>query len=321
MILNVFVVWLICLEEGMERKIQQYISKELTHFIGRGKRKESQYKLLIRILREGWIAYSKHNTEVRVGLVVNPNAKISQNEMYLPQMVCFCDIPVEDLTLHIKKYSSFGISFNKDFIVQQGGVPVHYIPTQSHVKALLNITPEQSVEFVKPGGGEHLYKDINKGEYFDEVVKRYHKLMQVLHKLIHEAAHSRATREVDTSEYSIFDLPKDADGYPILDFAFSALERIKPHVNNTPGRDAIWYDQQLSQLENFFNFHIFSFLKFFNHNLSEHDRKNYYFEREWRVVGRIQFNMEDVRRVLIPEKYSRRFRNDCPNYCGQVTFI
>ena len=86
----------------MEREIQRYISKELTHFTGQGKRKESQYQLLIKILREGWIAYPKHNTETRVGLAINPNAKISQNEMYLPQMVCFCDIPVEDLTLHKK---------------------------------------------------------------------------------------------------------------------------------------------------------------------------------------------------------------------------
>jgi len=300
----------------MRRIMQRYISKELTHFIGKGKRKESRYKLLIKILREGWIAYPNHNTEVRVELVINPNVKISQNEMYSPQIVCFCDIPVEDLTIHIKKFSSFGISFNKDFIVQQGGVPVHYIPTQSHVKTLLNITPEQSVEFVKPGGGEHLYKDINKGEYFDEVVKRYHKLMSVLHKLIFEAA-----RGAGALEDSIFHLPKDADDYPYMDSPHSLLKRMKPDINNTPIRDAIWYDQQLSQLEHFFNFHIFSLLKFFNHNLLEQDRDNYYFEREWRVVGRVQFNMEDVRRVLIPEEYSRRFRDDCPNYCGQITFI
>ncbi len=299
----------------MEREIQRYISKELTHFTGQGKRKGSQYKLLIKILREGWIAYPKHNTETRVRLAINPNAKISQNEMYFPQMVCFCDIPVEDLTLHIKKYSSFGISFNKDFIVQQGGVPVHYIPTQSHVKALLNITPEQSVEFTKPGGGERLYKDIDKGEYFDEVVKRYLKLMGVLHKLIFEAA-----RGANALEDSIFHLPKDAEGYPYMNFPRNLLERMKPDIDNNPVSDAIWYDQQLGQLENFFNFHIFSFLKFFNHNLPEHDKKNYYFEREWRVVGRIQFNMEEVRRVLIPENYSRQFRNDCPNYYGQVTF-
>ncbi len=297
---------------------QRYISHELTHFVGSNLRKsknkskeDKQYKLLIKILREGWI----YNPKVGISLVINPNVKISQNEMYSPQMVCFSDIPVEDLTLHIEKYSSFGISFNKDFIVKQGGVPVHYIPTQSHVRTLLNITPEQSVEFVKPEGGEHLYKDINKGEYFDEVVKRYLKLMSVLHILIFEAA-----RGANALEDSIFHVPKDAEGYPYMNFPRSLLERMKVDIDNSPLRDGIWYDQQLNQLENFFNFHIFSFLKFFNHNLADEDEENYYFEREWRVVGGVQFDISHVKRVFIPEEYAKKLRNDCPEYYGQVTF-
>lgn len=297
---------------------QRYISHELTHFVGskfrksKNKSKEDrQYELLVRILGEGWL----YNPKVGVSLVINPNAKISQNEMYSPQMVCFSDIPVEDLTLHITKYSSFGISFDKDFIVQQGGVPMHYIPSQSHVETLLNITPEQSVEFAEPGGGEHLYRDMSMEEYSDEVLKSYLKLMPVLHKLIFEAA-----RGAGVLEDSIFHLPKDGEDYPHMNLPRSLLERMKPNIDNSPLRDAIWYDHQLSQLEWFFNFRVFSFLKFFNHNLSEDDKKNYYFEREWRVLGRVQFNMGDVRRVLIPEEYSRQLRDDCPDYCGQVTF-
>ncbi|MDD5435724.1 MAG: abortive infection system antitoxin AbiGi family protein [Nitrospira sp.] len=300
-----------------EKQIQRYISKELTHFVGRGKRTESQYRLLIKILREGLL----YNTKANVSLVVNLSAKISQNEMYLPQMVCFCDIPVEDLTLHIKKYSKFGISFSKDFVVKQGGAPVHYIPAQSHVKTLLNITPEQSVEFVRPEGGEHLYKDINKAEYFDEVVKRYHKLFQVLHKCIYEAAQHRTMQGANNSVNSFWDSPKDTEGYPVLGFPHNALSKLKLPINNNPGRDAMWYDEQLSQFQTFLYFHIFSFLKFFNHNLSDEHEENFYFEREWRVMGSIQFKVEDVRRILIPERYSRQFRDDCPNYYGQVTFV
>jgi hypothetical protein len=302
---------------------QRYISNELTHFVGANLRKsknqsekDKQYKLLIKILREGLL----YNPKAGVSLVVNLNAKISKNEMYLPQMVCFSDIPVEDLTLHINKFSSFGVSFNKDFIVKQGGVPMHYIPAQSQIKTSLNITPEQSVEFVQPEGGKHLYKDITWGEYFDEVVKRYHKLFIVLSKLIFEAADYREAKGVNKQVNSIWDLPKDRDSYPLMDFPYNALSRIRPHINVTPGRDAIWYSQQLAQLQKFLDFHIFSFLKFFNHNLTDEHEKNYYFEREWRVVGRVRFDMEDVRRILIPERYSKQFRDDCPDYCGQVTF-
>jgi len=302
---------------------QRYISHELTHFVGSNLRKsrnkskeDKQYELLIKILREGWL----YNPKVGVGLVVNLSAKISQNEMYLPQIVCFSDIPIEDLTLHTNKYSRFGIAFNKDFIVRQGGVPIHYIPVEAHIKELLNITPEQSVEFLEPDGGEHLYEDISKGDYFDEVVKRYHKLFPVLHKLIVEAAHCRSLQGANKSVHSIWDLPKDCEGYPITDLPYDAVRRMQQNINNNPGRDAIWYSQQLNQLQFFLDFHILSFLKFFNHNLTDEHEKNYYFEREWRVVGRVQFNMDDVRRVLIPEGYSKQFRDDCPDYCGQVTF-
>ena len=97
--------------------MQRYISNELTHFIGRGKPINSQYNLLIKILREGWLTHPPHNPNIRGNLTVKPSAKISKNEMYSPQIVCFCDIPIEDLSIHIKKYSRFGISFSKDFII------------------------------------------------------------------------------------------------------------------------------------------------------------------------------------------------------------
>jgi hypothetical protein len=280
---------------------QRYISRELTHFVGsnlresRNKSKEDkQYKLLIKILREGLL----YNRNTNVSLAVNLSAKISENEMYLPQMVCFSDIPLEDLTIHTNKYSSIGISFNKDFIVERGGMPMHYIPAQSRISTLLNITPEQSVEFVEPEGGEHLYKDITRGEYFNEVVKRYHKLFRVLHKLIFEAANYGLTNGVNAPANSIWSLPKDTDGYPLMDFPDNSLSRIKPHINITPGDDAIWYDMQLTQLQMFLDYHIFSFLKFFKHNLPDAHRENYYFEREWRVVGRVQFNMEDNKKNI-----------------------
>jgi hypothetical protein len=271
----------------------------------------------MKILREGLL----YNQRVGVELAVYLSAKISQNEMYLPQMVCFTDIPIEDLTIHTNKYSRFGIAFSKDFIVKQGGMPIHYIPIESSIKELLNITPEQRAEFLGPDGGEHLYQVMSIGNYFDEVVNSYHKLFPVLHRLIIEAAHCRSLQGANKSVHSIWDLPKDGDGYPITGLPYDAIRRMQQNINNDPGRDAIWYSQQLSQLQRFLDFYILSFLKFFNHNLTDEDEENYYFEREWRVVSRVQFDMNDVRRVLIPEGYSRRFRDDCPDYYGQVTFI
>jgi hypothetical protein len=43
--------------------------------------------------------------------------------MINPDMVCFCDIPFEDLSIHVKKYSFTGLSFTKDFVASKGGCP------------------------------------------------------------------------------------------------------------------------------------------------------------------------------------------------------
>ena len=304
----------------MMRGTQRYISKELTHFVGRKKKPSSQYKLLVKILKEGWLTHPPHNIYESGNLLIRTGKKISGNEMYSPQAVCFCDIPVEDLALHANKYSKVGLSFDKDFIVNRGGAPVYYIPKGSKVEAALNITPEKLEEFGKPGYEESLNKVMGKGEYFDEVIRGYPKLFTFFHKLVHEAARS-GSQETGRIGDSVWDYPKGSDGYHMLDFPRNTLRKLERGNKKNIGRDAIWYDQQIQKLEWFLNFHIFSYVIFFDHNLPEYDEDNYYFEREWCVLGNVQFEMEDVRRVLIPEKYARKFREDCPQYYGQMTFV
>jgi len=48
-------------------------------------------------------------------------------------MVCFCDIPINDLHIHIKKYTPFGISFDKSFLIKNGANPMFYISNNSLV--------------------------------------------------------------------------------------------------------------------------------------------------------------------------------------------
>lgn len=43
-------------------------------------------------------------------------------------MVCFCDIPIADLPLHMEKYSRFGLAFKKEFLIPKGARPVFYVP-------------------------------------------------------------------------------------------------------------------------------------------------------------------------------------------------
>ncbi|HVQ40139.1 MAG TPA: hypothetical protein VMS31_21545 [Pyrinomonadaceae bacterium] len=73
-------------------------------------------------------------------------------------------------------------------------------------------------------------------------------------------------------------------------------------------------------LREFFAWYLFPYFKFFDAELTDDHRDNYYMEREWRVVGAVHFNAKDIRRILIPEAYRQRLRLDLPAYDGQVTF-
>ena len=266
---------------------QRYISNELSHFAGaKLEKKENQYKVLIEIINTGFLKSSGHGFHPTLSSVeINENAKISENEMYIPGMVCFCDIPVEDLHLHVKKYSPFGLSFSKDFIVNNGGAPLYYIPRKTKVEKAKRMSPERVEQLAQKSRNlgrasiepeEEDWKKTNKALYFDEMVKKYQGLLKLLCRLIYK---------IDN------------------------LEQRGGAFNN------------LNEIEIFSKFHFFSYLKFFDHELQDSDLENYYFEREWRIVGNLQFNKKDIKRVFLLPDYAKQFRKDCPDYYGQITFI
>ncbi|MBR4513624.1 MAG: hypothetical protein IKO61_01875 [Lachnospiraceae bacterium] len=50
-------------------------------------------------------------------------------------MICFCDIPFSKIRIHIKKYGSYGIAFDKSRILKKYGIqPIHYISNKSPIK-------------------------------------------------------------------------------------------------------------------------------------------------------------------------------------------
>jgi SAM-dependent methyltransferase len=67
-------------------------------------------------------------------------------------------------------------------------------------------------------------------------------------------------------------------------------------------------------------YNFFSLVKFYREGLAADDPENYYMEREWRVFGSLEFSLSDVRRVIFPAQYAKRFRQDLPDYYGEITF-
>lgn len=256
---------------------QRYVSSELLHFVGRGMEEEAQFSLLMKILAEGWITHPPHNPNISGNLSINTNSDISNNEMYSPEITCFADIPLHDISLHMDKYSTVGMSFSKDFIASSGGVPVHYLPTDSSVNRSKNLTTEDMEAIMKEKGStiDHMYETVPKSQYYDDMLREHHKLFKI----------------------------------------FKEMER---NQATSPGVSEL--SKRIRELERFFNFHIFSYFKFFDHRKVDDDPDNYYFEREWRIVGHLNFGISDIKTVLFPSKYSSKFREVFPQYEGQVIF-
>lgn len=258
---------------------QRYISKELVHFVGRGMDAQRQFLLLQKILSDGWITHPPHNPNISGNLSVNTGVSISANEMYSPEITCFADIPVSDLSLHMEKYSPVGLSFSKEFIAEAGGVPVHYLPIDAQVKRVKNVDAEEIHKLTEEHGPEHLIEHLHeavpKGRHFDEMLREYHEL-------------------------------------------FSIFQKLAQKEDPSPGVSGLF--KRVIELQRFFDFHIFSYFKFFDHRKPDDDPENFYFEREWRIVGNVNFTVDDVKTVFFPRRYSNEFREAFPKYAGQVIF-
>jgi hypothetical protein len=132
--------------------MQRYVSNELTHFVGRSLREvakdreqllSAQYSVLLKIIKEKCISYPPHWTDqIPPGMKYSPISRthlvpkgnFSSNDMVIPSMICFCDIPIADLGIHIRKYSNFGLSFPKSFLIERGTNPVLYVERNSSIQ-------------------------------------------------------------------------------------------------------------------------------------------------------------------------------------------
>lgn len=118
--------------------IQRYISNELTHFVGRKLSDRERYALLVRILEDGWLTSPPHKHGLGSMLTIDFNAKPSKNAMVSPQVIGFCDIPLDDLEIHMRKYGHFGLAFSKRFLVRRGANPVFCIAGDSPSRVYLD---------------------------------------------------------------------------------------------------------------------------------------------------------------------------------------
>jgi|ERR1035441_5054248 hypothetical protein len=246
--------------------LQRYVSPDLTHFVGKRFRTQAErYNLLKRILKTGVLKASPRLKPARPltrAILKDTDLGISTNQGCVLPAVCFCDIPLCDLPLHMRKYSPFGLAFEKSFLASVGAVPVVYVPARGRPASL-----------PYPGYGRQ--RVASQAVCFDEV-----------------------WRIVDR-------LDNRLDASP---------------VQPRKSQEAQLLAEDTRRVIEFLYFHIFSNLKFFDHRLNDADRRNFYLEREWRVGQDVHFELDDVMRVIIPDRWHRQFRRDFDGYEGEVVF-
>ena len=160
-------------------------------------------------------------------------------------MVCFCDIPLDKLSIHMKKYKRFGLAFTKKFMKKKGCSPVYYVSKDS-----------PCTDHRYPVGDPK--REVKWGGFFQ-----------------------RALNEWD-----------------------STLPRANGHIDTA----------ELSRIQNLTLWYVFGHVKFFDSTLPENDTKNYYMEREWRIIGSMIFKFEDVARVILPDSYVSCFQAKFPDF-------
>lgn len=108
-----------------------YISSELFHFFGRSAPldHERNYALLKAVLASGCVSHPPHeNGWGKVSYSLDISKRLAREEMLVPTVTCYCDIPFQQLSPHTSKYGSFGLSFSRHHLTKVGARPVIYVP-------------------------------------------------------------------------------------------------------------------------------------------------------------------------------------------------
>jgi len=290
--------------------IQRYVSGELTHFVGRGLSESEQYDLLVqKILKPGWLTYPPHDCSPDRSPAIDLSKTISNGQMIAHQVVCFCDIPVADFTLHMSKYSHFGIAFRKEFLIPLGANPVFYIANNSNVAVNQIIPLAHLSDRIKIAMSE---RKIERGLYFDTYIKVLCDLLWAFDSISnnYDPAWYESTESREETRARIINM---------MTVLFSLNEaEVDRMVEITT--DKANFATSFKLISEFLLIGVFDFIKCYDATLPENHLENYYMEREWRVPKNISFKLNDIERVIIPRKFADAFRKDIPEYNGQLNF-
>lgn len=109
----------------------EYISSELFHFVGSASPldHEHNYNVLKKVLSSSCVSYPPHEKGWgKISYKLDIEKRLAHEELLVPSVTCFCDIPFNLLAPHLTKYGSFGLSFSRHQLTKCGARPVIYVP-------------------------------------------------------------------------------------------------------------------------------------------------------------------------------------------------
>lgn len=262
-----------------------YTSDLLCHFVGRSKSNdEERYELMKTIINENKLIANINNPDKpEISSQINDSCNEIGEVFDKIDCVCFCDIPDEHLDIHINKYSKFGFGFNKKFIAKQGARPVIYIP--------------QNYDIIEPS---HTSTPKDADGYFN-YIRNLTVTFNTLVSLINQnCPFETVFKTIEEQIPIVSEFKKTLDTGILSNFSAG-----KSH--------------QMIFSETSFILTSLAYIKKFDVTLEENDPNNYYMEREWRSLKNIEFTLNDVDKIYLPDEiYKERFTNDFPEYSGNI---
>lgn len=111
-----------------------YTSSHLCHFVGwhTPDDDEHNWNTLCSILDDKCVSHPPHVKGYgTIGYTLDLTKPLFSEELIVPTVTCFGDIPEDSLGWHVSKYGHFGLTFHRAFLIHWAARPVTYVPMAS----------------------------------------------------------------------------------------------------------------------------------------------------------------------------------------------
>lgn len=270
--------------------MSDYTSNILYHFVGRSKPTDGErFDLLVTILNGNRLIANLSNPDNPESYFQGGYRCENVGEVFGKcDCVCFCDIPDSALKIHTDKYSKFGMGFRKDFIANQGAHPVMYVPA--------NYSIVERGDGSSKGGMSETPRTPNL--YFPYLLTVAMNLLPLM--------------EMSYIGMNMTDIQNKFNLLGLTD-----------HVNlfNEGVRDNFFSGKRMPMIFSLLQGWgtQMAYVKLFDATLPDDHPDNYYMEREWRSLNNINFTLNDIEKIYLPnEEYKIKFIEKFPNYTGEI---